>query len=1560
MKILKALAIAVLVLTAAGRVEAAVTQLNALSYARPDGSDQTANMQRAVNAAKGVGASLYVPAGINYTFENLTNTSGVLLEDYTVAGKVHYRGVVEATDYKYRPINVCDRGVDGTGNDDDTSRINAILAEGRTSGRIVEFPEGSFKLSDTLVISNQSVRMVQGKSILKPTSALNGKDVIRIDGTVDQLLGIIRPHFIEGITIDGTLATDAVGFNIAGHSTVFSEMVLENCIAYGFGGADGTGFKVGRTVDCDLARCVGRLNTRNLVLESDHNAFPTTLRVTGSNFRESPSGPGVVIKSGYQINFDGCTFESNAAGGVNATPPAQTNNILTVSFRNCWFENNGGTNLYHFKGDNTVNGGLAVLFDTCNFDASCRSIDFTRGQLHLIGANSFPGLEGTINLHHASGQTFVSGWNSNFDDELLIKNDDGQQVVTTDTIRRMYNRHTRTWTINGTAYHNGTNYFLGAPAGFGTTNLNGAANVNIEGAAQFQQSGVFKWHLQSGADGFEIVETGENGRFVFRTGGGIMLPATTQPEDPPPAGYSILWFDSTIEGPGKWKAMFHDGTITTLGMEGLAGDSTLLDTLKVNGGVTIGGVTRLTWPEGGGGGEGGGAPIGTVISTATPGSTNVFLVPVDTTGTNGVWVARSSITNFIQWLTLAALKMTNAAEGLAYFTSGQLLTNGALGVNGQHLVYDSTQPGKFKWQDLEGTLGDWSLISTSSKQNQAATLDALSTNTITGTGPIPLLSRVTNLNGALIVSGTPANTNYFIGPADLTGTNGVWVSRSSLSNYFQWLTLASLKMTNAAEGLAYYDSNTLLTNAPAGSDGQHLVYDAAEPGKFKWQDLEGTLALWSVINPSGKQNYAAILDAVSTNTTSGSGPIVLLSLLTNLNVVNVGTLNIITNFSLTNVTAKTIAGFDADKNLTNLVVGTDGQTIVADAAAPLGFKWTNWPSGGGGGAIAGTVIGSGTPEAAGVIATYTDTSGTNVQPASTAYLYSTGGTDWERLYIGFSNSIYRIRAQKGGSGTLRSLRLSAADVGFQVSDTSVWVIDSSGHLKAFVDGQVNIGESASGRPSNIWAQTMVTAPTINAGSTNVASALASKGPLHNFSTAGGSTTNASLDGSLFIRNVYASNQVQGRLFTFGALDLTALASAYAENTNRVSEQGAVLTNDYIRKFVGASFASTNDRYLLMTMRTNGRVTLASQGTNDVATGNSLDFGANGTSYFAISNNTVYVRTANYFVNDVEYADNGTTLTRAGTPLTAGLQATNVPLARLSGVGAGVAGDILYRDATGWTNLAKGTDGQVLKLASGLPGWGTDNNSGGGGSVVDGAFPTGWDSDTTQAASRNALFDLNHISDQDDDGLVDKVDLGSAGLVATSSGGVLSVATAANVTNTLGILNGRTNEFIAGDLTMRKPYVRYSWPIDPQSWKQVTGSQDGGSVNYRVLFTPASNQTMTYQLQMPSTYNSNSVPTLRLISSAATASSGDIVTSIRVMAVNPGVSATIHTDDYDSANLVTNSVAGTGYPIACTIPLTNRDSMVPGAWVKLELSVKDTSTLSGQVEFTTGLLEYEGQ
>ena len=43
---------------------------------------------------------------------------------------------------------------------------------------------------------------------------------------------------------------------------------------------------------------------------------------------------------------------------------------------------------------------------------------------------------------------------------------------------------------------------------------------------------------------------------------------------------------------------------------------------------------------------------------------------------------------------------------------------------------------------------------------------------------------------------------------------------------------------------------------------------------------------------------------------------------------------------------------------------------------------------------------------------------------------------------------------------------------------------------------------------------------------------------------------------------------------------------------------------------------------------------------------------------------------------------------------------------LQNIGSGTSGDVLYSNGTNWTKLAKGSDGQYLKLVSGVPAWTT--------------------------------------------------------------------------------------------------------------------------------------------------------------------------------------------------------------------------------------------------------------
>ncbi len=88
-----------------------------------------------------------------------------------------------------------------------------------------------------------------------------------------------------------------------------------------------------------------------------------------------------------------------------------------------------------------------------------------------------------------------------------------------------------------------------------------------------------------------------------------------------------------------------------------------------------------------------------------------------------------------------------------------------------------------------------------------------------------------------------------------------------------------------------------------------------------------------------------------------------------------------------------------------------------------------------------------------------------------------------------------------------------------------------------------------------------------------------------------------------------------------------------------------------------------------------------------------------------------------FANGDGVAGNPTASIGAGIARVAAVAASYQPIAtilsRLSGIGLGAAGDVIIRDTLGWTNLAKSTDGKVLKLVSGVPAWADDNTASGG-------------------------------------------------------------------------------------------------------------------------------------------------------------------------------------------------------------------------------------------------------
>ncbi len=87
------------------------------------------------------------------------------------------------------------------------------------------------------------------------------------------------------------------------------------------------------------------------------------------------------------------------------------------------------------------------------------------------------------------------------------------------------------------------------------------------------------------------------------------------------------------------------------------------------------------------------------------------------------------------------------------------------------------------------------------------------------------------------------------------------------------------------------------------------------------------------------------------------------------------------------------------------------------------------------------------------------------------------------------------------------------------------------------------------------------------------------------------------------------------------------------------------------------------------------------------------------------------------------------------------------------------------------------------------------------SASDTAFASSWNGVTTVAPTKNAVYDILHVGDTDDDGKPDVLDLGTAGIVRTTSGGVISsaelsgdITTSASNATTLATVNSNVGTF----------------------------------------------------------------------------------------------------------------------------------------------------------------------
>lgn len=131
------------------------------------------------------------------------------------------------------------------------------------------------------------------------------------------------------------------------------------------------------------------------------------------------------------------------------------------------------------------------------------------------------------------------------------------------------------------------------------------------------------------------------------------------------------------------------------------------------------------------------------------------------------------------------------------------------------------------------------------------------------------------------------------------------------------------------------------------------------------------------------------------------------------------------------------------------------------------------------------------------------------------------------------------------------------------------------------------------------------------------------------------------------------------------------------------------------------------------------------------------------------------------------------------------QAANSLLSDIAGI-TFASGDIIYYDGSNLVKLAKGTDGEVLKLASGLPSWAAESGGGGGGS--------GHDYKRLSADFTTTSTSFSDVDNGSGDDLIFSVDANTAYRLEVIGPVASSTVTEAVI---LGV-NGPTASFVVGE------------------------------------------------------------------------------------------------------------------------------------------------------------------
>lgn len=233
------------------------------------------------------------------------------------------------------PINVFDYGADATGSTDSLAAIQAaITAAQNAGGGVVYLPKGTYKITDTLTISDYGVSII-GDGVFDTTITINSTtaDAISISGAGYLLKGFVVTRSVVPVSGNGV----SVAKNLYG---TIEEVWSKNHTK---------GFYLGPTSRSNLFVCRAESNY------SDGFYFYTTSDLVASQWQMRENLAQFNNGNGYQF------FAASAVTGIDTTSPVMINNGS--------YSNN--LNGFVFGGDtNTSWNDLVMMYCYSSFDGA--------------------------------------------------------------------------------------------------------------------------------------------------------------------------------------------------------------------------------------------------------------------------------------------------------------------------------------------------------------------------------------------------------------------------------------------------------------------------------------------------------------------------------------------------------------------------------------------------------------------------------------------------------------------------------------------------------------------------------------------------------------------------------------------------------------------------------------------------------------------------------------------------------------------------------------------------------------------------------------------------------------------------------------------------------------------------------------------------------------------------------------------------------------------------------------------------------------------------------------